>query len=322
MTSRTPRRRPAAGFTLVELLVVIGIIALLISILLPTLGAARKSAKKVVCAGQNLRSIGQTTHMFANDNNGFVPHGQATPGAPWWVSIIYGGHFVQMIEKYDMSTPANFTCPETLSRTGTAFDNETINVAWNGFGETVAPTAAYQGYPAPTEQDLTTYEEVDQVWSASQSAFDKGLDGWPMSGMNADLGSYHTSFGRYKFTKDPYPYEVDKLITKTRLDIGTDDNPVLMADRLMWQKKPADPLKMLFNHGNTWEITDFAYFDRDWPEGPGNGSPMDTIQNMEILSDRGDPSANVLYADGHVVAKGPTPKSYHGIPTNEAYFWY
>jgi prepilin-type N-terminal cleavage/methylation domain-containing protein/prepilin-type processing-associated H-X9-DG protein len=62
------RRR---AFTLVELLVVIGIIALLLSILLPAVGAARHQAKATVCLS-NLRQISMATVMYANDFKTFV----------------------------------------------------------------------------------------------------------------------------------------------------------------------------------------------------------------------------------------------------------
>jgi prepilin-type processing-associated H-X9-DG protein len=68
----------------VELLVVIGIIALLISILLPSLNRARETANRVKCAS-NLRQIGQALLLYSNENKGQYPRtpASATAGQTW-----------------------------------------------------------------------------------------------------------------------------------------------------------------------------------------------------------------------------------------------
>jgi prepilin-type N-terminal cleavage/methylation domain-containing protein len=66
------RRHPAIAFTLVELLVVIAIIAILASLLLPTLGTARQTVKRISCAS-NMRQIYQGCLMYVSDWNGWMP---------------------------------------------------------------------------------------------------------------------------------------------------------------------------------------------------------------------------------------------------------
>ena len=68
----TFRRLPLHGFTLVELLVVISIIALLVSILLPALNKAREAGKRIVCA-TNVRAIYMATYYYFLDYDGRYP---------------------------------------------------------------------------------------------------------------------------------------------------------------------------------------------------------------------------------------------------------
>jgi prepilin-type N-terminal cleavage/methylation domain-containing protein/prepilin-type processing-associated H-X9-DG protein len=68
----------SSGFTLVELLVVIGIIAILISLLLPSLAKAREAASNVKCMS-NMRQVGMQLQLYADQNGGYM-----WPEAPGW----------------------------------------------------------------------------------------------------------------------------------------------------------------------------------------------------------------------------------------------
>ena len=76
-----PMRRPGPhppAFTLVELLVVIGIVALLVGLLLPALGKARQATRRAMCLS-NLRQVGAGIHLYANDYHGAIPFGPKAP---------------------------------------------------------------------------------------------------------------------------------------------------------------------------------------------------------------------------------------------------
>src|SRR5262245_2717329 len=78
-----------SAFTLVELLVVIGIIAILIAVLLPALRTAREHALSVQCLS-NLRACGQILYMYANQNKGMFP--QMSLQSP--ETLVAGGNIV------------------------------------------------------------------------------------------------------------------------------------------------------------------------------------------------------------------------------------
>ena len=82
MKRTTGASQNSKGFTLVELLVVVAIIALLVSILLPALGRAKEQVKLTLCTS-NVRSIGVAWRMYAGENNAFPPmlSGSKTAGA-------------------------------------------------------------------------------------------------------------------------------------------------------------------------------------------------------------------------------------------------
>jgi len=96
----------AAAFTLIELLVVVAIIAMLISILLPSLASAREQARAVVC-GQRLRDLANGLHTYFSQNNEWIP-GLNTSGVELQSVIGVDGAFYNPrlpVQTYDWITP-------------------------------------------------------------------------------------------------------------------------------------------------------------------------------------------------------------------------
>jgi prepilin-type N-terminal cleavage/methylation domain-containing protein/prepilin-type processing-associated H-X9-DG protein len=93
------------AFTLVELLVVTGIIALLIGILLPALGKARAASYRTACAAQ-LRDLGNVMQMYINDNKGHIPYDHPQASNNFNIDAAMKPYPLQIVQ----STP-NYTYP-------------------------------------------------------------------------------------------------------------------------------------------------------------------------------------------------------------------
>ena len=88
------------GFTLIELLVVISIIALLISILLPSLASARRQARTVVC-GSQLHGLSNGLHSYGIDYDDYIP-GMNTSGVALRAQLLRGSTNADVLRRPDL----------------------------------------------------------------------------------------------------------------------------------------------------------------------------------------------------------------------------
>jgi prepilin-type processing-associated H-X9-DG protein/prepilin-type N-terminal cleavage/methylation domain-containing protein len=203
------KRRPHA-FTLVELLVVIGVIAILIALLLPALRKAREAAKVSSC-GSNLRQLFLVAEMYANDFKGALPQPRETtyPALmPTWPEC--AEHWTALYFKYLKPTQA---------------------IDYNGFAVYPDPTDA-RGWPAIYKCPSQTTDWPPQ---AETTAWYKGAwcpllanTGLPLI---TDWGGYGASQGPHKPWYNP---QTASWWQYARIGVKEPSEVCFMADADYW----------------------------------------------------------------------------------------
>lgn len=181
------RRR---GFTLVELLVVIGIITVLLAILMPALAAMRRHTNSVVCQS-NLRQLGQAFLGYDTQNQCF-PIGWITPGGysgyskgETWANLLVRNHFLTAPYAGNAGRSV-FRCPEGIDMNADAIYDKAGSITAGGgwLDHRIANNFGWSNNVDASGKDI----DVDGVSVRTWYAVNAGTWGWEILTLQGSAG--------------------------------------------------------------------------------------------------------------------------------------
>jgi prepilin-type processing-associated H-X9-DG protein len=313
------------------LLVVVAIIALLISILLPSLSRARELAKRAVCAS-NQRGIGQGMHIYANDNKEWFPHhffrsGTIDPDAPAVQDVDYVGkigleyhHLVGSDDADSLSTnnthpsrslflliiggqqtAGQFICPSSSDQEDDMRNHE-------GYATAGTPGDSSAARPGKTRFDFQGYQQLSYAYQVPY-----GRRGRPRETLDsrmplgADKGPYYESDSDVMYD-DVHPTDRRAVNSQPPDDwIGMDPTDILKQSNEDW--RPYNSVNHNQEGQNILFVDGHADFERKPIAGVHNDNIYTAMNDYEaqdesmvgVVAGPGDNYAPLTQTDSYLI---------------------